>query len=183
MNGAGTSRTESGVTTHTRGFPTGDDAEGRQAAITTGNTTTGATPLGTFLYNADGALVARKTLAGGTVTATTHYAGGIYERDLSAGTGKRYYAFGGRLVAQRDGLTQANGTGTVTFLHQDHLGSTSLQTNAVTGTYAAHSFRGPFGQSLPQSWASGGTLGTDLQYTGQRSFEGGLGSVMHYGAR
>lgn len=60
-----TSRTEGGVTyTHTY------DAEGRQAAITTGGVTTA------FVYNADCALVARKTLAGGTVTASTHYAGG-----------------------------------------------------------------------------------------------------------
>ena len=64
------------------------------------------------------------------------------------------------------------------YLHQDHLGSASLQTSS-SGAYEGHEFRGPFGQP----WASGGSLATDLQYTDQRSFESSLGSLFFYGSR
>jgi RHS repeat-associated protein len=75
-------------------------------------------------------------------------------------------------VAVRDSATGLH------WLHQDHLGSTALQTS-VAGAHEGTQLRGPFGQP----WLASGSLATDLQYTGQRSFEAALGSLQHFGAR
>ena len=69
------------------------------------------------------------------------------------------------------------------YLHQDHLGSTSLVATAA-GAWAGASFHAPFGAP----WHAIGTLAagqsaTDRRYTGQRSLEGSLGSLYHYQAR
>ena len=69
------------------------------------------------------------------------------------------------------------------YLHQDHLGSTGLVTTAA-GAFAQARFHAPFGAP----WHAIGTLAagqsaTDRHYTGQRSFEGSLGSLYHYQAR
>ena len=96
------------------------------------------------------------------------------------------------------------GTTRVThYLHQDHLGSTSLVTTAA-GAFAQARFHAPFGAPwyTPTTAAAAPTLGTrfgepwpvagtqqalpaatDYRYTGQRSFEASLGSLYHYGAR
>ena len=80
------------------------------------------------------------------------------------------------------------------YLHQDHLGSTSLVTTAG-GVIAGASFHAPFGApwhatgSLaaaprpPGASTSGALTATDYRYTGQRSFEASLGSLYHYQAR
>ncbi len=78
----------------------------------------------TFVYNGDGELVAKQV--DGT-SATRYVAGGLYEVDAS-GTTRTNYRFGSRLVAVRDSATGLH------YLHQDHLGSTSLQTSS-TGTF------------------------------------------------
>ncbi|MBI3973600.1 MAG: hypothetical protein HY332_20185 [Chloroflexi bacterium] len=134
--GAVLQRTEAG-TSYTHGY----DLEGRQTSVTTGGTTT------TFVSNGDGWLVAKKV--GSTVVA--HYAaGGRFEKNPSTGQTKKYYRFGGRLVAVRDSSSGLHD------LHQDHLGSTSLQTSS-TDAWAGHQFRGPFGQP----WLAEGSLATD----------------------
>jgi YD repeat-containing protein len=162
-NGALTSRTESS-TTSTHGY----DLEGRQTSVTVGGTTT------TFVYDGDGQLAA-KHVNGTTVTHLV--AGGRYEKDPSTGTWKKYYRFGGRLVAERDSVAD------LTSLHQDHLGSSSLQTSS-SGRSLGQQVRGPFGQP----WATGGSLVTDLHHTGWRSLEAtvgpqpALGSLLHHGA-
>ena len=96
------------------------------------------------------------------------------------------------------------GTTRVThYLHQDHLGSTSLVTTAA-GTFASARFHAPFGAPwytpttaavapalgtrFGEPWPVAGTQqavppATDYRYTGQRSFEASLGSLYHYGAR
>ncbi len=66
----------------------------------------------------------------------------------------------------------------VHYLHQDHLGTTSLVTTAA-GAWAGASFHAPFGAP----WHAAGTLNTDRRYTGQRSLENSLGSLYHYQAR
>ena len=143
-----------------------------QAHYTAG--TTGST---SFIYNGDGQLVAKQVNG----TTTTHYvAGGLVEKDLATSSTKYLYRFGGKLVAVRD-VPSGGGAGTLHYVHQDHLGSASLQTSG-SGTYERYEFRGPFGQP----WASGesaSTLATDLQYTDQRSFESSLGSLYFYGSR
>jgi RHS repeat-associated protein len=64
---------------------------------------------------------------------------------------------------------------TVSYLHSDHLGSTSLVTNAA-GQAISQSRYTPFGESR---WTSG-SKATDFTYTGQRSDSFGL---MDYNAR
>jgi hypothetical protein len=90
----------------------------------------------TFVYNGDGELVA-KQVGGTTVNHTA--AGGLFEMDPSTGAITTSYRFGERLVAVRDSASGLH------YLHQDYLGSTSLQTSG-TGAWEGHQFRGPYGQ-------------------------------------
>jgi RHS repeat-associated protein len=93
--------------------------------------------------------------AGGVVTTTSYY-----------------YAAGQR-VAMR---TTVGVSTTVTYLHSDHLGSTSLTTDAA-GALLARVLYYPYGETRYTE----GTLQTDYGYTGQRN-EAGLG-LMDYNAR
>jgi RHS repeat-associated protein len=81
----------------------------------------------------------------------------------------KYYTHGGRRVAMRR-------NGVVTYLHGDHLGSTSLVTND-TGGFVARVLYYPYGEERYEE----GTLPTDYQYTGQRH-EQGI-ELYDYGAR
>jgi RHS repeat-associated protein len=67
--------------------------------------------------------------------------------------------------------------GTVNFLHGDHLGSTSLTTDA-SGTLVARQLYDAWGNI--RASASSGTMPTDIGYTGQRLDATGL---MHFRAR
>ena len=192
-NGAVLSRTE-GATSYTHGY----DVPGRQTSVAVAG---GATS--SFIYNGDGALVARQ-VAGTTVA---HYAaGGLYEQDPATNTTRKYATFGGRRVA----VTTTTGpppqtTTTVQYLHQDHLGPTGLVTTA-SGAFAQVRFHSPYGAPwytptaaaaagaaapgtrFGEPWPVAGTQqpvpdATDRHYTGQRSFEGSLGSLYHYQAR
>jgi RHS repeat-associated protein len=71
----------------------------------------------------------------------------------------KYYYFGGQRVAMR-GPDDA-----LTWLHADHLGSTSLATDAGGGE-AARQLYYPFGETR---WASVAPLPTDFGFTGQRN--------------
>jgi len=141
------------------------DAENRLVAVT--NTVTSLVTR--FAYDGDGNRV--KVTAG---TTTTVYIGTYYEQQGTTVT--RYYYLGGQRVAMRVG--PAGQAGTVTYLHVDHLGSTSL---ATTGS----------GQEMPGSrtWYypyggirdGGEGLPTDYTFTGQWS--GGDVRLVHMGAR
>jgi YD repeat-containing protein len=109
-----TRREESG-SVYEQGF----DAENRLVSVTVGGQTT------RFVYDGDGARV--KKIEGGV---TTVYVGGYYEVQSSTGgiTRTSYYYAGGQRVAMRQG--PAGAAGALTYLHVDHLGSTSLATGA-----------------------------------------------------
>jgi RHS repeat-associated protein len=81
----------------------------------------------------------------------------------------KYYYFGSTRIAMRKG-------GVLYYLHGDHLGSTSLTTDASGGIVAQSRYL-PYGQ---ERWTSGAAQ-TDFTFTGQRN-ERGFG-LMDYGAR
>jgi RHS repeat-associated protein len=150
-NGNVTQRVEGG-TTYAQEF----DAENRLERVTVGG------QVSEFSYDGDGNRV--KKVAGGQ---TTVYVGSYYEKQGTTVT--TYYYVSGQRVAMRQG-------GVVYYLHTDHLGSTSLTTNASGGVVAEQRYY-PYGG---ERWASG-TLPTDRRFTGQR-WEQGLG-LYDYNAR
>ena len=81
----------------------------------------------------------------------------------------KYYYHGGQRVALRK-------DGAVHYLHPDHLGSTSLTTDAAGNVVARRRYH-PYGAERYVA----GTLPTDVTYTGQRDVPGT--GLMHYGAR
>ena len=103
-------RTESGVT-YTQTW----DEENRLKTVTVNGQTT------TYTYDGDGKR-ARKVQGG----QTTVYIGDYYEKNLGTGVVTKYYYAGGQRVAERQGST-------VYYFTDDHLGSTSLMTNASGG--------------------------------------------------
>jgi RHS repeat-associated protein len=82
----------------------------------------------------------------------------------------KYYYFNGQRVAMR-GSDEA-----VTWIHGDHLGSTSL-TMDEGGQVVGRQLYAPFGEVR---WASG-ALGTDFGFTGQRA--DAFAGLVHMGAR
>ncbi|MBU1879441.1 MAG: hypothetical protein KJ734_10870 [Chloroflexi bacterium] len=84
----------------------------------------------------------------------------------------KYYYFGGKRVAMRQGST-------LYFLHGDHLGSTSLLTNS-SGQKVTNSdtWYYPYGEMR----SSSSNPLTDYRFTGQR-FESMIGGLYDYGAR
>jgi RHS repeat-associated protein len=84
---------------------------------------------------------------------------------------RSYYYAGAQRVAMRQ-------NGVLTYLHGDHLGSTSLTTNEA-GRLVARVLYYPYGETR---WMTG-TLTTDFTFTGQRAEGPGLGGLMDYGAR
>jgi RHS repeat-associated protein len=89
----------------------------------------------------------------------------IYTSDVVT----KYYYAGGQRIAMRK-------SGVVYYLHGDHLGSTSLTTNA-NSTEVARQLYYPYGEVR---WSSG-TLPTDYTFTGQRN-ESSF-NLMDYNAR
>jgi len=77
-------------------------------------------------------------------------------RVVTPGQVTKYYYAGNQRVAMRQG-------GTVTYLHGDHLGSTSLTTDA-NGDFVARVLYYPYGETRYEE----GTLPTDYGFTGQR---------------
>jgi len=69
---------------------------------------------------------------------------------------------------------------TLYYLHSDHLGSTSLTTNATGGWVGEMKYL-PYGS--PRPGYPTGSVPTDRRFTGQRSEEATLGSLYDYGAR
>ena len=122
-----------------------------------------------YFYDADNQLI-RKLIGG----AHTIYIGNYYEKNLTTRLMTQYYYLGGQRIAMRVGTMV---TSTVTFLHGDHLGSASAETNDSYGVKLAEMRYSPWGETYYQSAA----LSTDKQFTGQRQ-ESGFG-VYDYGAR
>jgi|GEM_PF-2374388 len=115
-----------------------------------------------FAYNGDGARVKRTD-----GTTTTYYVGNHYEVGVTGGvtTTTKYYYFGSQRVAMKQGSN-------VTYLHSDHLGSTSATSGAITSSQVYF----PFGKVRDGT----GTLPTDFTFTGQKlDLSDGL---MYYGA-
>jgi len=119
------------------------DAENRLVAVTN----TVSSLVTRFAYDGDGNRV--KVTAG---VSTTVYIGNYYEQQGSTVT--KYYYLGGQRVAMRVG--PAGQAGTVYYLHGDHLGSTSLATNASGGVVARQQYY-PYGATR---WPTA-TLPTD----------------------
>ncbi len=117
----------------------------------------------TFVYDGDGKRV-KKTEAGETILYVNKY----FEKNLTTGENTTYYYLGDKLVAKRTGTT-------LNYIHQDHLGGTSLITGS-DGSLLASTMYYPYGERLK----SEGDLGTDKLFTGQRLDNTGL---YYYGAR
>jgi RHS repeat-associated protein len=90
---------------------------------------------------------------------------GWAEASVSVVQVTKYYTFGGQRVAMRQGST-------VSYLHGDHLGSTSVASVASNGSGALYSRQlyYPYGETR---YATGG-MPTDFGFTGQRSEGFGL---------
>lgn len=86
-----------------------------------------------------------------------------YEEKIIGGALTTYYFLGNRLVADLNGTT-------LEFVHQDHLGSTAATTNSTDALKSKTSCY-PFGATRP---GATGTLGTAIQFTGQRLGTTGL---------
>lgn len=91
-------------------------------------------------------------------------------------TWRMYYHANGQPIAMRE-ISSQGASNTLTFLHQDHLGSTTLTTNS-SGSVVSRQAYYPYGELR---WGTG-TLATTIGYTGQRR-DTGLGSLMFYNAR
>jgi len=124
------------------------DAENRLVSVT-GNATAN------FVYDGDGKQI-KATVNG--ITAV--YVGNHYEVKNSIVT-KYYFAGATRLAARRDG--------TLTFQLGDHLGSSSVTTNA-SGAKVGSALYKAFGETRYTT----GSLNTDYKFTGQRE-EASLG--------
>ena len=112
--------------------------------------------------DADGKQV--KSTVSGT---TTYYVGQHYQKKGTTVT--KYYFAGATRLAVRTG-------GTLSYLLGDHLGSSSVTTNA-SGVKTASALYKAFGETRYSS----GALGTDYKFTGQRE-QAELG-LYFYGAR
>jgi len=115
-----------------------------------------------FTYDGDGKQV--KSIVGGV---TTYYVGQHYEKKGTTVT-KYYFAGATRLAVRTNG--------TLSFLLGDHLGSSSVTTNA-SGVKTASALYKAWGETRYSS----GALGTDYKFTGQRE-QAELG-LYFYGAR
>jgi hypothetical protein len=88
----------------------------------------------------------------------------LVPREAIHARGRRdYYSFGGVVVAMKEGVMNSV-TRTLTYLHGDHLGSTSLTTNAAGQKVSEQRYK-PYGEVR---WSSGAGMPTDFTFTGQR---------------
>ncbi len=118
------------------------DAENRLVAVSDAATAS-------FAYDADG-----KQVIGTVNGVTTYYVGNHYEVKNDVVT--KYYFAGATRLAVRTG-------GTLSFLLADHIGSSSVTTDA-NGTSTASALYKAFGETRYTL----GNLNTDYKFTGQR---------------
>jgi RHS repeat-associated protein len=132
------------------------DAENRLVSVTGAATAN-------FHYDADGKQI-KATVNG----VTTYYVGNHYEVKSSVVT--KYYFAGATRIAVRTG-------GTLSYLLGDHLGSSSVTTDA-NGVKTASALYKAFGETRYTL----GNLGTDYHFTGQRE-EAALGGIYWFQSR
>jgi RHS repeat-associated protein len=165
-NGNMLTRVESNIT-YTQKW----DTENRLTTVT--NTATSPNIVSKFIYDGDGNRVMQLVISGTSIL-TTAYASAIeIAISSTARITKTYYSAGSQLIAMRV-ITSPTAPGTLYFMHSDHLGSSSLTTDASGNVVA---------RQLYDAWGnirSGGTMPTDIGYTGQRLDATGL---MFYHAR
>jgi len=120
----------------------------------------------TYVYDGDGKR-AKKIVTGGN---TTIYVNKYYEVNVTANPDvvTTSYYLGGKLIAQREGDT-------LRYVHQDSLSGTSVMSDGTTGESVGSIKYFPFGATRP-----GGSVPTDVKFTGQRLDATGL---YYYGAR
>jgi RHS repeat-associated protein len=119
----------------------------------------------TYLYDADGIRVRQSAYLTNTLDYTTYEYFPQYELkvDGTVETATKFYYFGDMRIAQKVG------TGALTYLHADHLGSV-LVTTGVAGNKRFY----PYGATIS------GSIPTDYGYTGQHNDGTGL---LYYKAR
>ena len=122
----------------------------------------------TFIYDGDGKRV-KSAITTNIATTTTYFVGSIYEVTGSSVT-KYYYAGSQRIAMRKDG--------TLSFLLGDHLGSTSLVTDA-TGNSPIETRYKAWGEA--RYTTPNVTFPTNYTYTGQYSYAGDFG-LMFYNA-
>ncbi len=139
------------------------DAENRLVVVTNRTTTSNRTGyntacIGKFVHDGDGNRVMQVQISG-TQIITTAYAGPIeVQITVIQRITKSYYSAGTTLIAERVYTSPSNSV--LYFLHGDHLGSTSLATNASAGVVA---------KQLYDAWGNVryiiGSLPTDMGFT------------------
>jgi RHS repeat-associated protein len=115
----------------------------------------GGVHIATYTYDRDGNRV-KKEESG----ETTVYIGKYYEKNVTTGTETLYYFLGNKLVGYQVHSTVSSD---IYYLHQDHLGSTTIVTDADGDAVFERSYD-PWGNTRTES----GTATTDRLYTGQR---------------
>jgi RHS repeat-associated protein len=150
-NGNMTSRTVGG-----QSYTLAYDAENRLVSVSGAATAS-------FVYDADGKQV-KATVNG----VTTYYVGSHYEVKNSVVT--KYYFAGATRLAVRTGTT-------LSYLLSDHLGSSSVTTDA-NGAKTASALYKAFGETRYTL----GALNTDYRFTGQRE-ESALGGIYFFQSR
>ena len=118
-------------------------------------------------YNGDGQRV-KSVMTTNLGTTTTYFVGAHYE--VTDGVVTKYYYAGSQRIAMRTG-------GTLYYMLGDHLGSTSLVTDASGNVVSQQQYKS-WGETR---YASGNTP-TKYQYTGQFSYESDFG-LQFYNAR
>jgi hypothetical protein len=119
------------------------DAENRLSSVSGSGSVT-------FWYDGDGKRV--KATQGG---ATTTYIGDYFEWD--GATARVYYYAGGQRIGTRPG------TGTVSYILSDNLGSTSVTLDSSQGTTAETRYK-----AYGEDYTTSGTHPTTFRFTGQR---------------
>ena len=122
---------------------------------------------GSFIYNGNDERV-KSVMTTDQGTTTTYFVGNYYE--LTGSVVTKYYYSGSQRIAMRVG-------GTLSFLISDHLGSTSLSTDA-NGTVTSEQRYTAWGEVR----FSSSDLPTKYTYTGQYSYTTDFG-LMFYNAR
>jgi len=137
-----------------------NDGTADSSTVTVNITVVATTPgavTSAFMYDGDGNRV-KKTEGG----ETTLYVNRYYEKNLTTGEVTTHYFLGDKEIAYK------NNAG-IRYVHQDHLGGTSVTTDTTGATVGTIKYF-PFGATRSTT----GTLDTGKKFTGQRLDETGL---------
>ena len=128
------------------------DYENRLSTVRKNGATT------TFVYDGDGGRV-KKTVTSGSTTTTTTYIGKLY---VCEGTSCSRLIYAGTQRIALVPMPPSGRTPSPSYFHPDHLGSTSVLTNAQ-GVAEEHNSYRPYGQLHTHT----GTADVAYKYTGQ----------------